>query len=46
MHIVIFKNRLRDVTTENEAELNLRIKTLEQENYELEELRCRSLFII
>ncbi|KAG1461217.1 hypothetical protein G6F46_004117 [Rhizopus delemar] len=31
--------RLRDVTTENEAELNLRIKTLEQENYELEELR-------
>ncbi|RCI04140.1 hypothetical protein CU098_003200 [Rhizopus stolonifer] len=31
--------RLRDATTENEAELNLKIKTLEQENYELEEIQ-------
>lgn len=31
--------RLRDATTEQEAELNLRIKILEQENYELEDIQ-------
>ncbi|KAG1227471.1 hypothetical protein G6F35_002586 [Rhizopus arrhizus] len=31
--------RLRDATTEHEAELNMRIKELEQENYELEETK-------
>lgn len=32
-------NRLRDATAEQENELNYKIKTLEQENYELEEVK-------
>lgn len=35
--------RLRDATTEQEAELNLRIKILEQENYELEDIQCKTI---
>lgn len=33
--------RLRDATAEQENELNYRIKTLEQENYELEEIKIQ-----
>jgi hypothetical protein len=32
-------NRLRDATAEQENELNYKIKTLEQENYELDEIK-------
>lgn len=34
--------RLRDVTNEQEAELNQKIKELEEENYELSEIKGRS----
>lgn len=40
------QSRLRDATTEHEAELNMRIKELEQENYELEETKCEFFSVL